>query len=64
MSFKNYNGLEFGFCLRLLVASTQFGPVFGEVNWLYLLAQLRRFYLKTETEFSLRNVVLKKLAGR
>jgi hypothetical protein len=56
-----HNVSETGFCLRLHVKPTQLGsidragPEIGtsSVDW----AQLNRFYMKTETESSLRNVV-------
>jgi hypothetical protein len=60
-SFFKYKVSETGFCLRLQVKPTQLGPIdragpiSGDktIDW----AELNRFYLKTETESSLRNVV-------
>jgi hypothetical protein len=56
--FKTHNVSETGFYLRVQVEPTQLGPIGREigtssVDW----SQLIRFYLKTETESSLRNVV-------
>jgi hypothetical protein len=58
---------ETGFCLRLQVKPTQLGPIDGAIPYLRRQghigtssidwAQLSRFYLNTETESSLRNVV-------
>jgi hypothetical protein len=59
------NVSETGFCLRLQVKPIQFGPIdrdlrtkdreigTNSIDW----AQLSRFYLKTETESSIRNAV-------
>jgi hypothetical protein len=52
--FQN-NVSESVFYLRLQVKPTQLGPIDGARP--YLRAQLSRFYLKTETEYSFRNVV-------
>jgi hypothetical protein len=53
--FSKHNVSETGFSLRLQVKPTIKGPEIGtsSIDW----AQLSRFYLKTETESSLRNVV-------
>jgi hypothetical protein len=57
--FRN-NVSETGFCLRLQVKYTKLGPIDraspylpSSIDW----AQLSRYYLKTETESSLRNIV-------
>jgi hypothetical protein len=52
---SKYNFSEIGFCLRLEVKPTQLDPIdiaTKYIDWI----QLSRFYLKTETESSLRNV--------
>jgi hypothetical protein len=50
--FSKHNVSESGFCLRLPEIGT------SSIDW----AQLSRFYLKTETECSLRNVVCWKIS--
>jgi hypothetical protein len=52
---KNHNVSETGFCLRPQEKPTQLDPDIGasSIYWI----QLGRFYLRTETESSLRNVV-------
>jgi hypothetical protein len=50
--FSKQNVPETGFCLRLQVKPTQLGPIDRGSPYL-------RLYLKTETESSLRNIVLK-----
>jgi hypothetical protein len=58
-----HNVLEAGFCLRLQVKPTQLSPVDRASPYSRTLVpsidldQMSRFYLKTETESSLRNAV-------
>jgi hypothetical protein len=62
--FSKHNVSGTGLCLRLQVKPTQLGPIDKLVpvsgDWV----QLSRFYVKTETESSLRNVVFEKQTGR
>jgi hypothetical protein len=63
--FAKHNVSETGFCLRLQVKPTQFGPIHRaspeigtcSIDWV----QLSMFYLMTETESSLRNFVFWKI---
>jgi hypothetical protein len=65
--FKKHNVSESGFCLRLQLKPTRWGPIHraslrpkiwtSSIDW----AQLNRFYLKTVTESSLRNVAFWKI---
>jgi hypothetical protein len=63
--YLKHSVLVTGFCPRLEVEPVQLGPVERagcapsgrtQISAIYL-GQLSRLYLKTETEFSLRNVV-------
>jgi hypothetical protein len=60
--FLKYNVSEAGFWLYLLVKPTQLSPIdraSPEIGTSSIdCAQLSEFYLKTETESSLRNIVL------
>jgi hypothetical protein len=64
--FKTHNVLETGIVLCLQEKPNQLGPIdratpyFQSIDW----AQLSRFYLKTETKSSLRNVVFEIKTGR
>jgi hypothetical protein len=59
--FSKHNVSKTAFCLRLRVKYTQLGPIdraspylrSSSIDW----ANPSRFYMKTETECSLRNVV-------
>jgi hypothetical protein len=62
--FSKHNVSETGFCLRLQVKPTQLGPTISglEIGTSSMNgAQLIRFYLKTETESSFRNVMFWKM---
>jgi hypothetical protein len=62
--FSKHNVSETGFCLRLQVKPTQLGPIDRaspylrtSIDW----ARMKRFYLKTGTESSLRKVAFWKI---
>jgi hypothetical protein len=59
--FSKHNVLETGFCLCFQVKPTQLGPINRASTYLWRWAQLSRFYVKTETESSLRNVVFRNI---
>jgi hypothetical protein len=64
--YLKHNVSKTGFCLRLLVVYTQLGPIDRAIPWhrsqrpALCWTQLSRFHERTETEYSLRNVVFQK----